>query len=149
MKKLRVKKLSNLVGLIQCHGEGNDTPLQYSCHQAWGCGLSIGKPWRHCWFGSRHPDNVGFPDMSVGKESVCSAGDPSSIAGLEISPGEGKGYPLQYAGLENSRDCIVHGVAKSWTWLSNFHFHHNKVNIDITWTFWFPSAYKSHTDIIL
>ena len=90
--------------------------------QAWGCGLSIGKPWRHCWFGSRHPDNVGFPDMSVGKESVCSAGDPSSIAGLEISPGEGKGYPLQYAGLENSRDCIVHGVAKSWTRLSDFHF---------------------------
>ena len=38
------------------------------------------------------------------------------------SPGEGKGYPLQYSGLENSMDCIVHGVAKSWTWLSNFHF---------------------------
>ena len=38
------------------------------------------------------------------------------------SPGEGKGYPLQYSGLENSIDCIVDGVAKSWTWQSNFHF---------------------------
>ena len=41
---------------------------------------------------------------------------------LERSPGEGKGYPLQYSGLDNSMDCIVHGVAKSWTQLSNFHF---------------------------
>ena len=38
-------------------------------------------------------------------------------------PGEGKGYPLQYSGLENSLDCIVHGVGKSQTWLSPFHFH--------------------------
>ena len=37
------------------------------------------------------------------------------------SPGEEKGYPLQYSGLENSMDCIVHGIAKSWTRLSNFH----------------------------
>ena len=45
------------------------------------------------------------------------------IPGLGRSPGEGKGYPLQYSGLENSMDCIVHGVAKSQTWLSDFHFH--------------------------
>ena len=43
--------------------------------------------------------------------------------GLGRSPGEGKGHPLQYSGLENSTDCIVHGVTKSWTGLSNFHFH--------------------------
>ena len=43
----------------------------------------------------------GFPDTSVGKESTCNGGDPSSIPGLERSPGEGKGYPLQYSGLEN------------------------------------------------
>ena len=43
--------------------------------------------------------------------------------GWEDSPGEGKGYPLQYSSLENSMDCIVHGVAKSQTWLSDFHFH--------------------------
>ena len=39
------------------------------------------------------------------------------------SPGEGKDYPLPYSGLENSKDCIVHGVAKSQTRLSDFHFH--------------------------
>ena len=42
----------------------------------------------------------GFPHRSVGKESACNAGDPSSIPGLGRSPGEGKGYPLQYSGLE-------------------------------------------------
>ena len=42
--------------------------------------------------------------------------------GLGRSPGEGKGYPLQYSGLENSMDCIVHGVAKNWIRLSDFHF---------------------------
>ena len=56
------------------------------------------------------------------KESTCNAGDLSSIPGLGRSPGEGKGYPLQYSGLENSMDCIVHRVAKSWIRLSNFHW---------------------------
>ena len=60
---------------------------------------------------------------SAGKESTCNVGDLDSIPGLGISPGEGKGYSLQYSGLENSMDCIVHGVAKSHTQLSNFHFH--------------------------
>ena len=45
------------------------------------------------------------------------------MAAVTRSPGEGKGFPLEYSGLENSMDCIVHGVAKSWTRLSNFHFH--------------------------
>ena len=102
----------------------------------------------------------GFHDSSVGKESVCSAQDPSSIPGLGRSagerigyplqyswaslvaqlvesisnaaglgsipglgrsPGDRKGYLLQYSGLENSMDCIVHGVTKSWTRLHNFH----------------------------
>ena len=45
------------------------------------------------------------------------------IPGLGRSPGERKGYPLQYSGLENSMDYTVHGVTKSWTQLSNFHFH--------------------------
>ena len=43
--------------------------------------------------------------------------------GLEDPPGEGKGYPLQYSGLENSRDCIVHGVQKRQMQPSDFHFH--------------------------
>ena len=49
--------------------------------------------------------------------------DLGSVPGLGRSPGEGKGYPLQYSGLENSMDCIVHGITKSWTRLSDFHFH--------------------------
>ena len=63
----------------------------------------------------------GFSYGSAGKESTCNAGDLALIPGLGRSPGEGKGYPLQYSGLENSMDCIVHGVAKSQTWLSDFH----------------------------
>ena len=55
------------------------------------------------------------PDSSAGKESACSAGDLGSIPGLGISPGEGKGYPLQHSGLENSMDCTVHGIVKSQT----------------------------------
>ena len=59
---------------------------------------------------------------SAGKESACSAGDLGSIPDLGRSPGEGKGYSLQYSGLENSMDCTVHEIAKSQTRLSNFHF---------------------------
>ena len=49
---------------------------------------------------------LGLPDSSAGKESTCNAGDLGSIPGLGRSPGEGKDYPLQYSGLENSMDCI-------------------------------------------
>ena len=59
--------------------------------------------------------NLGFPCGSAGKESTCNAGDLGLIPGLGRSAGEGNGYPLQYSGLENSMDCIVLGVAKSWT----------------------------------
>ena len=59
--------------------------------------------------------STGFPGGSAGKESACNAGDLGLIPGLGRSPGEGKGYPLQYSGLENSMDCIVHGVTKNWT----------------------------------
>ena len=68
-----------------------------------------------------------FPGGSDGKESVCNVGDLGSISGLGRSPGEGKGYPLQYSGLETSINCIVHGVPKNWTRLSNFHFHFHGV----------------------
>ena len=64
-----------------------------------------------------------FSGSSEVKASVCNVGDLGSIPGLERSPGERKGYPLQYSGLENSMDCIVHGVTKSQTQLSDFHFH--------------------------
>ena len=65
----------------------------------------------------------GFCCGSAGKESACNAGDLGSIPGLGRSPGEGKSYPFQYSGMENSMDCIVHWVAKSRTGRSNFHFH--------------------------
>ena len=61
------------------------------------------------------PEFLGLPRGSAGKESACSAGDLGLISGLGRSPGEEKGYPLQYSGLENSMNSIVHGVAKSQT----------------------------------
>ena len=64
---------------------------------------------------------LGFPGVSAGEESACRAGDLGSIPGLGRSPGDGQGCPLQYSGLENSMDCIVCGVAKSRTQLSDFH----------------------------
>ena len=65
----------------------------------------------------------GVPDSLADKEAACNAGDLGLIPELGRSPGDGNSYPLQYPGLENSTDCIVHGVAKSQTQLSDFHFH--------------------------
>ena len=58
---------------------------------------------------------------SVSKDSVCNAEDLGLIPGLGRSPGEGNGYPFQYSCLENSMNCIVHGVTKSQTQLNDFH----------------------------
>ena len=65
---------------------------------------------------------MGFPCGSAGEESACNSGDLGSIPGLGRPPGEGKGYPLQYSGLENSMDYRVQGVAKSQTRLNDLHF---------------------------
>ena len=75
------------------------------------------------WTKDRLPTPVflGFPCGSACKEFACNVGDLRSIPGLGRFPGEGKGSPLQYSGLENSVDCIIHGVAKSLTRLSDFH----------------------------
>jgi len=67
---------------------------------------------------------VGFLDGSDGKESACSAEDKGLISGLGRCPGEGNGYPLQDSCLENSMErgawwATIHGVAKSWTQLSD------------------------------
>ena len=67
--------------------------------------------------------SLGFPCGSAGKESACNVEDLNSIPGLGRSPGEGNGYTLWYSGLENSMDCIVHGITKSLTQLNDFHFH--------------------------
>ena len=53
---------------------------------------------------------MGFSDSSVGQESICNAEDLGSVPGLGTSPGEGKGYPLPYASLENSKDYTVHEI---------------------------------------
>ena len=84
-----------------------------------------GDPWvgKIRWKRTRLPTPVflGFPGGSAGNESACSAGGLGSIPGLGRPPGGGKGYPLQYSGLENSMGCMVHGVATSRTGLSDFH----------------------------
>ena len=88
----------------------------------------VGKiPWRREWLPT--PVFLGFPCGSDGKESTCNAGDQGSIPGLGRSPGEGNGSPPQYSGLENAMDCVVHGVAKSRTRLSDFHFHFSLIRI--------------------
>ena len=66
------------------------------------------------------PVFLGFPCSSAGKESACTVGDWDSIPGLWRSCGEGNSYPLQYSALENFMNCIVHGVTKSQTQLSDF-----------------------------
>ena len=66
------------------------------------------------------PVFLGFPHGSAGKESACNVGDLGSIRGLGRYPGEANSCPLQYSGLENSMDCIVHGVTKSQILLSNW-----------------------------
>ena len=76
--------------------------------------------WKHQFLGAQ--PSLGFPGSSADKEPACNTRDLGLIPGLGISPGEGNGYSLQYPGLENSMDCIIYGVRKSWTWLSNFHF---------------------------
>ena len=79
------------------------------------------------WLGNDEPETSATPGLSRGLnrskiQTACNLGDLGSIPGLGRFPGEGKGYPLQYSGLGNSMDCIVHGVAKSQTQLSNFRF---------------------------
>ena len=71
---------------------------------------------------------MGFPCGSVGEESTCNVGDLGSIPGLARPTGEGKGYTLQYSGLENAKDFqvqkspwTVHST-KSQKRLRNFHF---------------------------
>ena len=85
---------------------------------------------------------MSFPGSSDDKESTCNAGDLGSIPGLGRSPGEGNGNPLEYSGLENSMDCIVYGVTKSRTRLSDFHFHWYALNCKV-FTFYSHSYFCS------
>ena len=109
-------------GLGRSLGEGKGYPLQYSGlensmdYVVYGVAKN----------GTRLSDfhfHLGFPCGSTGKESTCNVWDLGLIPLLGRSPGKGNSYPLQYSGLENSMDSIVHGVAKSWIQLRDFHFH--------------------------
>ena len=76
---------------------------------------------------SRSELSIRWYGGSDSKETACTAGDPVSIPGSGRSPGEGHSYPLQYSCLENPMDrgawwATVHGVSKSWTQLSDWHF---------------------------
>ena len=78
-------------------------------------------------------------------------GGLSSVPGLGRSPEDGKGYPLQYSGPENSMDCIVHGVEESWTQLSDFHFHQHQVRLDIGSSLFLPmdtDTADTHTPLL-
>jgi len=87
--------------------------------------LALGGRERHVGQATRLSANLQFPGFetfegvlcpcgSAGKEFAFNVGDLVLIPGLGRSPGEGKGYSLQYSGLENSMDCIIHGIARSW-----------------------------------
>ena len=99
------------------------------------CGPFPPQPIEH--HSDTHCTTSGFPCSSAGKESTCSVGDLVLIPGLGRSPGEGKGYPLQCSGLESSMDCVVHGVTKSQTRLSDFHFYTTET-ISAKVTMWLP-----------
>ena len=108
-------RLSNLWQLLISQLNKELTTLHKIAFDSW-----VGKI---CWRRDRLPTPafLGFPCGSAGKESTCNAGDLRSLPGLGRSLGEGKGYTLQYSGLENSIDRLVHGVPNSQTRLSNFH----------------------------
>ena len=112
--------------LLQCTKVKGESEVAQSCPtlcDPMDCSLQCRRPWFNSWVRkipwrkARLPTPVflGFPCDSAGNESACNAEGLGSIPGLGRSPGEGKGYPLQYSGLENSMDCIVHEVAKSQT----------------------------------
>ena len=81
-------------------------------------------------------------------KSACNAIDLGLIPGLGRCPGEGNGYPLQYSGLENSIDCIVHGVTKSQTRLSDFHFYYGwYLPAEYRWPFNLALPYKLNRSV--
>ena len=86
-------------------------------------------------------DLMGFPGSSAGKESTCDAEDAGLTPGLGRCTRKGKVYPLQYAGLKNSTDGIVHGVAKNQARLRDFHFlfKTSSLLLPSSWMFYYSS----------
>ena len=137
-----IRDVGSIPGSGRSPGEENGNPLQYSClerpHGQWSlvgyCLNRVEKSRTQLKRLSMHIQRLltrfrtlGFPGGSDGKESAHNGGDLGSIPGLGRSPGEGNGYPLWYSCLENFMDrgawqATVHGVAKSRTQMSDFHF---------------------------
>ena len=114
-----------LDGLCVCGGFLGSSAGKESACNAGDPGLIPGSgrfPWRTHRLPT--PLSLGFLGGLAGKRVCPQCRRPGFDPGLGRSFGEGRGYPLQYSGLENSMDNIVHGVAKNWTWLSNFHFQY-------------------------
>ena len=119
----RQKRCGSVPELRRSPGGGQSNPLQCSCLEnprdggAWWAAV-YGVAWSRTQLkrlSSSSSSSLSHKGSSAGKESACNVGDLELIPGLGRSPGEGKGYPLQYSGLKNSMDGIVHGVAKSRT----------------------------------
>ena len=121
--------------LLQCMKVKSETEVALSSDPQWPHGLQPSRllpPWdfpgRSTGVGCHRllrMSYYGLPDSSVGKEFACNAEDPSSSPGSGRSPGEGKHYPLQYSGLENTMDCMVHGVSEVrhiWGTYTSLHF---------------------------
>ena len=125
--------MGSIPGSGRSPGGRHGIPLQYSCLEKTSWTEEPGGLWSMGFLPARGAGKerficcemiaVGFPCGSAGKESACNARDLGLIPGLGRSPGEEKGYPLQYSGLENSMDCVNHGVSNSWRQLNDFHFH--------------------------
>ena len=116
IKKGSANLTSGTINIYRVGGRGQD------CKETWQRVVRVGqgKAEENNDKEERERKTLGFPGGSDGKEPACSEGDLGSIPRLGRSLGEGKGYPLQYSGLENSIDCTVHGVTKSQTRLSDF-----------------------------
>ena len=102
------------------------------------------------------PVFLGFSCGLAGKESTCNAGYLDLIPGFGRSPGEGKGYPLKYSDLENSTDCIVHGVTESdmterlslsfISWCSNKNWSDRLMaHVITTWSLSWPREWEYQT----
>ena len=115
---------------LSCTGEGNGTPLQYSCLENprdggawWAAVYGVAKSWTRLKQLSSSSSFLSGASPQSGKESTCNAGATENVGliiGSGRSPGEGNGNPLQYSCLENSMDrdawwATVHRVTKSWT----------------------------------
>ena len=106
--------LGSIPGLGRSHKEGKGYPLQFS-------GLESSRtfsPWGHKELDTTEQLSL-FPDISVGKESTCNAGDPSLIPGLGRSPGEGIGYPLQYSWASLVAQLVKNPPAMWETWVQS------------------------------